>query len=110
MIMVGYADNHSPDVYNPNTDTVILSRDVKWVNWERSDPTAALKSLQDLTVRVPKVVPPVEQLPSDDINPGAHVIPDDEFDDVVYPNVGRNDDIPMMIFLWHKMGFNESLK
>jgi hypothetical protein len=35
MIMVGYADNHSPDVYimyNPITNTVILSRDVKWTN------------------------------------------------------------------------------
>jgi hypothetical protein len=45
MIMVGYADNHSLDVYrmyNPITDTVILSRDVKWTNWERSDPTQQL--------------------------------------------------------------------
>jgi hypothetical protein len=29
------------------------------------------------------------------MNPGAHVIPDDEFDDVFYPNVRRNDDIPL---------------
>jgi hypothetical protein len=32
MIMVGYADNHSPDeyrMYNPNTETVILLPDVK---------------------------------------------------------------------------------
>jgi hypothetical protein len=81
-------------MYNPITDTVILSRDVKWTNWERSDPTAALKELQDLTVPVKNVVPPIEQPPLDDMNPGAHVIPDDEFDDVFEPNVGRNDDIP----------------
>jgi hypothetical protein len=108
MIVVGYADNHSPDVYrmyNPNTDTVILSRDVKWTNWERSDPTEALKALQDLTVPVPNVVPPIEQQPpSDDMNPGAHVIPDDEFDDVFEPNVGRNDDTPQA------QDVNQSLK
>jgi transposase InsO family protein len=48
MTMVGYDNSNSPDVYrmyNPNTNTVISSRDVKWTNWERSDPTAALKAL-----------------------------------------------------------------
>jgi hypothetical protein len=97
MIMVGYSDNHSPDVYrmyNPITETVFLSRDIKLTNWERSDPTAALKALQDLTVPVPNVVPPIEQPPSDDMIPGAHIIPDDEFEDVFEPNVERNDDIP----------------
>jgi hypothetical protein len=43
---------------------------------------------------VKNVVPPIEQPPSDDMNPGAHIIPNDEFDDVFEPNVGRNDDIP----------------
>jgi hypothetical protein len=80
MIMIGYADNHSPDVYrmyNPNTHTVILSRGVKWTNWERSDPTEASEALQDLTVPVANVVPPIEKPPLGDMNLGAHVIPDE---------------------------------
>jgi transposase InsO family protein len=40
-IMVGYADDHSPDTYrmfNPETNKVILSRDVRWAEWKRTDP------------------------------------------------------------------------
>jgi hypothetical protein len=53
-----------------------------------------LKALQDLTEPVPSVVPSVEQPPHEDMNPGAHVIPDDEYDDIFDPNVGRNDEFP----------------
>jgi hypothetical protein len=61
-----------------------------------SDPTEALKALQDLTVPVPIVVPPVEPPSQEDMNPGgAHIIPDDEFDDVFDHNAGRNNDIPL---------------
>jgi hypothetical protein len=46
----------------------------------RSD--SSLK-VQDMTVpAVKNVVPPIEQSPSGDMNPGAHIIPDDEFEDV----------------------------
>ena len=43
MIMVGYAEGHSSDVYrmyNPGTKRVILTRDVTWAEWQRRDPTA----------------------------------------------------------------------
>ena len=41
-IMVGYADNHSSDtymMYNPRTRQIILSRDIRWADFER--PNAA---------------------------------------------------------------------
>jgi hypothetical protein len=45
-IMVGYADNHSPDtyrMYNPETNQVILSRDVKWADWTPTDPSSTMQ-------------------------------------------------------------------
>ena len=42
MIMVGYAVGHSAGVYrmfNPTTKRVIISRDIKWADWERRSPT-----------------------------------------------------------------------
>ena len=41
MIMVGYATNHSGDVYrmyNPRTRRIILTRDVKWADWTNKNP------------------------------------------------------------------------
>ena len=40
-IMVGYADNHSPDtylMYNPKTRYVIMSRDIRWADFNRPQP------------------------------------------------------------------------
>jgi hypothetical protein len=45
-IMVGYATNHSSDtyrVYDPLTKKVRLSRDVKWAEWKRTDPSETMK-------------------------------------------------------------------
>jgi hypothetical protein len=45
-------------MYNPLTDSVVLSRYVKWANWVRADPTATLKQLQESE-------PPLEAAPPD---------------------------------------------
>ena len=40
-VMVGYARNHTGDtyrMYNPGTKRIILSRDVTWGDWNRTDP------------------------------------------------------------------------
>ena len=40
-IMVGYAENHSPDtylMYNPKTRYVIMSRDIRWADFNRPQP------------------------------------------------------------------------
>jgi hypothetical protein len=53
-INLGPAEDHSADcyrLYNPETEKVILSRDVRWAAWEKSDPT------QDLAIfegKIPK--------------------------------------------------------
>jgi hypothetical protein len=83
MIMVGYADDHSADcyrMYNPITDRVVISRDVRWAQWTRADPTAALKNLQDLDPHVDAVVADPTQtaglsdphiIPYDDASPDS---------------------------------------
>jgi hypothetical protein len=53
-INLGPAEKYSADcyrLYNPATESIVHSRDVRWADWERSDPT------QDLTIfegKVPK--------------------------------------------------------
>jgi hypothetical protein len=53
-INLGLAEDHSADcyrLYNPETEKVILSRDVRWGAWDKSDPT------QDLAIfegKIPK--------------------------------------------------------
>jgi len=45
-VMVGYADDHSGDtyrMYDPMTNTVRCTRDVKWAAWTRSDPKETMK-------------------------------------------------------------------
>ena len=49
-IMVGYADNHTRDMYNLyNTDTkkVIMIRDVKWAEWKIIDAAENMKMFQN---------------------------------------------------------------
>ena len=49
MIMVGYALDHTPDtyrMYNPETNKVVLSRDVRWAEWKDTDPSETLKVFQ----------------------------------------------------------------
>ena len=41
-IMIGYADNHSPDTYlmcNPRTKKKIIIRDIRWTDFEIPQPT-----------------------------------------------------------------------
>ena len=48
--MVGYADNHRRDtykLYNHGTKRVVITRDVKWVDWEMTDPVEILKMLRE---------------------------------------------------------------
>ena len=47
--MVGYAEDHSPDtyrIYNPETNRVILTRDVRWAEWKDTDPTEMMEIFQ----------------------------------------------------------------
>jgi hypothetical protein len=78
MMMVGYTDDHPADcyrMYNPITDRVVISRDVRWAQWTRADPTTALKNLQDLE-------PPVDAVMADPTQTDGlsdpHIIPDDD--------------------------------
>ena len=39
--MVGYSENHTRDTYkfyDPDTNRVIMTRDIKWDNWKITDP------------------------------------------------------------------------
>ena len=65
MLMVGYADNHSSDMYrlyNPATGQVVLSRDVTWANWM---PTKTTEMLQELLLEDPDF----------DVRPGIEAVP-----------------------------------
>ena len=44
--MLGYIYNHARGTYklfNPDTNRVIMTRDVKWVDWKTTDPSETLK-------------------------------------------------------------------
>ena len=75
-IMVGYADNHSADTYrmfNPSTKSILLSRDIKWADWHRPDPTADLPLYFDCCPGVDTIpLPPPLRIPL-----STHLIPDD---------------------------------
>ena len=48
--MVGYAEKHARDVhklYNPETKRVIMTRDVKWADWEMTDPAENLNMFRE---------------------------------------------------------------
>jgi len=45
-IMVGYADDHNGktyQMYDPMTNQVCCSRDIKWAEWQRTDPKATMR-------------------------------------------------------------------
>ena len=49
-IMVGYAENHSPDtymLYNPSTRKIFRSRDIKWADFERPYPQEEMDLYQN---------------------------------------------------------------
>jgi hypothetical protein len=97
--MVGYADDHPSDcygMYNPTTDRVVISRDIKWTKWIRADPTATLKQMQEavpptssdntkVPIAAPLAVHDSSQTahltnPHEPPSDGPHLIPDDDFD------------------------------
>ena len=49
-IMVGYADNHTRDtynLYNTDTKTFIMKRDVKWSEWKVIDAAETMKMFRN---------------------------------------------------------------
>jgi hypothetical protein len=85
-ILVGYADDHSPDtyrMYNPDTKQVILSRDVRWADWKHTDPYTELnvfRQVAETKNESPVGIDDVASQRSVDYN-APHVIPDDLDDD-----------------------------
>ena len=50
-IMVGYSDNHTIymyKLYNNDTNLVIITRDVKWVEWKIIDTAETMNMFRDL--------------------------------------------------------------
>ena len=80
--MVGYADNHMRDtykLYNPETKRVIITRDVKWVDWKMTDPADTLKMFCEANKEY--LVPGIEEdiIPTSEPekNMPVNVIPDE---------------------------------
>ena len=49
-IMVVYADNHTRDtykLYNPETNRLIMTRDVKWADWKMTNTEETLKMFRE---------------------------------------------------------------
>ena len=90
-IMVGYADQHSPDtyqMYNPTTKSVILSRDIRWAEWTRIDPTNSLSQYLDQRPGIDTTpLPPPEPIPT---------IPTD-LEDTSLPSIGEEEDSPIIL-------------
>ena len=81
-IMVGYSDNHMRDtykLYNPETKRVIITRDVKWVDWKMTDPADTLKMFCEANKEY--LVPGIEEdiIPTSEPekNMPVNVIPDE---------------------------------
>ena len=50
MIIVGYVDNHTRDMYklyNPETKRVITTRDVKWADLKNTNPAETLEMFRE---------------------------------------------------------------
>ena len=83
--MVGYAKSHSGDTYrmfNPATKRIILSRDVKWAEWKRTDPKSNMDVFvkydsTDIVPGIDEVVVEIAKLPEID-KATIHLIPDDD--------------------------------
>ena len=84
-IMVVYAKSHSGDTYrmfNPATKRIILSRDVKWAEWKRTDPKSNMDVFvkydsTDIVPGIDEVVVEIAKLPEID-KATIHLIPDDD--------------------------------
>ena len=54
--MVGYSEDHTPDtyrLYNPQTNKVIVSRDVSWASWDKTDPWENMEQYADIIPGAP---------------------------------------------------------
>jgi len=57
-IFVGYADKHAGNVYrfiNPNTNKIILSRDVKWLERKYGDEKMLSHQLFQMYIKISRV-------------------------------------------------------
>jgi hypothetical protein len=82
-IMVGYADNHSSDtyrVYDPETRKIRLTRDVKWAEWKRTDPSATMRIFEEDETHHRRNPVGISEEDSEDEDepPGPVTIPPDE--------------------------------
>ena len=80
--MVGYADNNMRDtykVYNKETKIVIMTMDVKWEYWKKTNPVKTLKMFRKAEKEC--LVPGIEEdvIPTSKLeeNMPVHVIPDE---------------------------------
>eukprot|EP00980_Cylindrotheca_fusiformis_P013239 scaffold3369_cov124-Cylindrotheca_fusiformis.AAC.1 len=83
MVCMGYADDHAGDVYrmyNPDTGTVIATRDITWAEWHGGQevPVSLKMFAEDMEVNLKD-----DQI-GEDVPPPApthlapHIIPDDD--------------------------------
>jgi hypothetical protein len=88
MLCVSYAPQHSPGnyrMYNLLKDSVKTSRDIRWTDWVRSDPTTILQKIQiaeETITQQPQVIrnkQPQQSLP-DQRQFNSHLIPPDDED------------------------------
>ena len=84
-IMVGYTQNHAGDtyrMYNPATKRIILSRDVTWGNWKRTDPRKNMDIVvtydsTETVQGIDEVIVEIKDLPEND-STKIYSLPDDE--------------------------------
>ncbi len=86
-VFLSYSSNHASGtyrVYNPDTDSIIDLRDVKWADWHGSN--NLLKSMDKLFSQVPTEVPvkPNKQAPGNDVQ--AAEDDEDDFASIAGPS------------------------
>ena len=86
-VMVGYAENHSPDtylMYDPRTRKIIMSRDIRWADFDRPNAKIDLdlyRSREDISVHDGEIVNPqlyqgdpnISDVPSEIRNQGGNI-------------------------------------
>ncbi|MFM5988005.1 MAG: reverse transcriptase domain-containing protein [Sphaerospermopsis kisseleviana] len=100
MVCMGYAKDHAGDVYrmyNPETGTIIESRDVKWADWHGGQPVPEslkmfaahtkldMKDFEIIDADFEEITPDIGGA----VSSNTHIIPDDE-DDIPDFEFGRN--------------------
>jgi hypothetical protein len=96
-VMVGYADDHAPDVYrmfNLETQRVVLTRDIQWANWKVIDPTEALRIFENADKtrnQIPVGIPDADDLLEEDNAPKGPNLVEDDAEGTPVPEIGRNE-------------------